>query len=256
VLSDRFVTPDASKPFYHEKFCRLPDSYQPNDNIFRARPETPSRAALGLPEDRTILGFFNATRKITPLTFRLIVRSLEACPRSVLWILFLNDFARGNFLGAVTKAGIDPARIILAPKARYADHIARLGAVDVALDSFPYNGHTTTSDLLWAGVPVVTYKGSHFASRVSESLLNALGVPELVTDDQEQYIGLIRHLATDDQARLSIRDRIAANRTTTPLFDTVRFTRHLERAFEMMADRARNGLAPDHIDVPVIEVEP
>lgn len=252
VISDRIVTPDASIPHYHEKLCRLPDSYQANDTIFRALPPAKSRAELGLPEDRIIFGFFNATRKITPQTFRLTVEILRRVENSVLWILFFNNFARDNFLTAIEREGIDPARIILAPKASYIDHIARLQAADIGLDSFPYNGHTTTSDALWAGVPVVTAKGTHFASRVSESLLTALEVPELVAETHEDYVALAASLATNHPARLVLRDKIAAKRTTAPLFDTARFTRHLERAYEMMADRARQGLPPDHFDVPAL----
>jgi predicted O-linked N-acetylglucosamine transferase (SPINDLY family) len=254
VISDRIITPDTSRPYYHEKLCRLPASYQPNDNIFRARPAAmPDRTAFGLPADRIVLGFFNATRKLTPSTFRLIVDCLRACENAVLWILLLNDFARDNFLAAIGREGIDSARIILAPKAKYEQHIARLAAIDIALDSFPYNGHTTTSDLLWAGVPVPTWRGTHFASRVSESLLTALGVPELVADGPEDYVALVRELATNADKRLALRAKIATNRDTAPLFDTARFTRHLEHAFEMMAERARQGLQPDHIDVPPLD---
>jgi predicted O-linked N-acetylglucosamine transferase (SPINDLY family) len=252
VIGDRIVTPDSSKPHYHEKFCRLPESYQANDNVFRPRPAPLSRAELGLPEDRVILGFFNATRKITPHTFRLIVEILKGSAGTVLWILFFNRFAEKNFIAAAVRQGIDPARIISAPKALYTNHLARLPAVDVALDSFPYNGHTTTSDLLWAGVPVPTCRGRHFASRVSESLLAALGVSELVADDADGYIALVRELVSNKAMREAIRAKIVAQRSTAPLFDTGRFTRHLERAFEMMAERARRGLPPDHIDVPVL----
>jgi predicted O-linked N-acetylglucosamine transferase (SPINDLY family) len=250
VISDRIVTPDSSIRHYHEKLCRLPESYQANDNIFRPLPTQADRASLGLPEDKIVFGFFNATRKITPETYRLIVEILKKNENSVLWILFFNAFARENFMATIVRDGIDPTRIIMAPKARYADHIARLAAADISLDSFPYNGHTTTSDALWAGVPVPTYRGSHFASRVSESLLTALGIPELVADSPEAYVALASELATDAEKRLATRAKIYANRKTAPLFDTARFTRHLERAFEMMADRAKQGLAPDHIDVP------
>jgi predicted O-linked N-acetylglucosamine transferase (SPINDLY family) len=255
VISDRIVTPDASSPHYHEKFCRLPDTYQCNDNLLRPKPEPISRASLGLPEDKVVLGFFNATRKLTPQTFRLIVDGLKASDDAVLWILFFNSFAETNFRAAITAAGIDPNRVITAPKALYPQHLARLPAIDIALDSFPYNGHTTTSDLLWAGVPVVTFRGTHFASRVSESLLAALGLSELVADDAAGYVVLVGALAADPARRQALRETIAANRTEKPLFDTRRFTRHLERAFEMIAERARKGLPPDHIDVPPIEVE-
>lgn len=252
IIGDRIVTPDSSKPYYHEKFCRLPESYQANDDLFRPRPVRPSRAELGLPDDKVVLGFFNATRKITPHTFRLIVDILKSCGKTVLWILFFNRFAEKNFIAAAAREGVDAARIISAPKALYEHHLARLPAADIALDSFPYNGHTTTSDLLWAGVPVPTFRGGHFASRVSESLLTVLGVSELVADDADGYTALVRELVANQAMRDAIRTKIAANRMAAPLFDTGRFTRHLERAFEMMADRARRGLPPEHIDVPAL----
>lgn len=254
ILSDRIVTPDTSIPHYHEKFCRLPETYQCNDNIHRPRPAPISRKQLGLPEDKVVLGFFNATRKLTPETFRLLAEILKTTENTVLWILFFNRFAERSFRAAMAAESVDPARIVTAPKAHYEDHLARLPAVDIALDSFPYNGHTTTSDLLWAGVPVVTYKGTHFASRVSESLLGALGLSELVADGPQGYIGMVRALAADAESRRAIRAKIEARRDSAPLFDTDRFTRHLERAFEMMADRARAGLPPDHLDVPPLPV--
>jgi predicted O-linked N-acetylglucosamine transferase (SPINDLY family) len=250
ILSDRIVTPDSSIPHYHEKLCRMPESYQSNDSIHRPRPAPLGRGELGLPDDKIVLGFFNATRKLTPETFRLIAEILKTTENTVLWILFFNRFAEKNFRATIAAEGVDPARIITAPKAHYEDHIARLPAVDIALDSFPYNGHTTTSDLLWAGVPVVTYKGTHFASRVSESLLTVLGISELVADGPQGYIDVVRALVADAESRRAVRARIEANRGTAPLFDTGRFTRHLEHAFEMIADRARQGLPPDHLDVP------
>jgi predicted O-linked N-acetylglucosamine transferase (SPINDLY family) len=252
VISDTIVTPDTSRPFYHEKLCRLPESYQANDTLFRARPQPASRQDVGLPADRFVFAFFNAIRKLTPETFHLTMEILKGAPESVLWILFVNDFARQNFLAAATRAGVAPDRIIAAPPASYRDHIARLAAADLGLDTFPYNGHTTTSDALWAGLPVVSAKGSHFASRVSESLLTALGLPELVAETPADYVDLALGLA-GDRARLDdIRSRIAANRDTAPLFHTTRFVRHLERAYEMMVERARGGRAPDHIDVPAL----
>ncbi len=250
ILSDRIVTPDTSISHYHEKLCRLPESYQSNDNLHRPRPAPLGRTQLGLPEDKVVLGFFNATRKLTPETFRLVAEILKTTENTVLWILFFNRFAEKNFRAAMVAEGVDLARIVTAPKALYEDHLARLPAVDIALDSFPYNGHTTTSDLLWMGVPVVTYRGTHFASRVSESLLTALGLSELVAEGPQGYTGMVRALVADAERRRAIRAKIEANRVTAPLFETDRFTRHLECAFEMMAERARQGLPPDHLDIP------
>lgn len=250
VISDRIVTPDSAIPFYHEKFCRMPESYQSNDDSTRPPPVKMTRQALGLPENRLIFGFFNAARKITPLTFQLTMEILSRTGDSLLWILFFNDFAEANFRAAANQAGIAPDRIISAPKSGYAAHIARLSAVDIGLDSFPYNGHTTTSDMLWAGTPVITYRGSHFASRVSESLLTALGLADLVAEDPAAYVDLAVKLANDTAKIEWLRSLIAQNRLSAPLFDTSRFTHHLETAYRMMTARAQIGLPPDHFDVP------
>lgn len=252
VISDRIVTPDESRGHYHEKLCRLPESYQANDDTHRLLPPPMSRMEAGLPEDAVVFASFNAARKITPLTARLWTRVLKAVEGSVLWMMCDNEFSRGNFTTYMRDAGIDPARIIFAKSLPYERHVARLQAADIGLDTFPYNGHTTTSDKLWAGLPVPTMKGSNFASRVSESLLTALGVPELVAPDANSYVDLCVHLATNAQERAAIRQKLAGNRFTAPLFDTERFTRHLETAFTMMAGRAREGLEPDHLDVPAL----
>lgn len=252
VISDPIVTSDESREHYHEKLCRLPESYQANDDTHRLLPPAMSRLEAGLPEDAIVFASFNAARKITPLTARLWTRILKAVEGSVLWIMCDNEFSRGNFLRYMIDAGIEANRIVFAKSLPYDRHVARLQAADIGLDTFPYNGHTTTSDKLWAGLPVVTMKGSNFASRVSESLLNALGMPQLVAPDAKSYVDFCVRLATDAEERAAIRQTLAANRFTAPLFDTERFTRHLETAFTMMIERARDGLEPDHIDVPAL----
>ncbi|MCM2473511.1 hypothetical protein HGO38_08470 [Rhizobium sp. CG5] len=254
VIGDRIVLPTESRPFYHEKFCLLPDSYQANDNIHRPRPQAATRAALGLPEDRPILAAFNVTRKITPQTASLWAEILRRTPASLLWILCSDRFARDNFLKWISEEGIARERVIFADRADYAEHIARLPAADIGLDTFPYNGHTTTSDQLWAGLPVPTYKGSHFASRVTESLLNAAGIPELVAADPRSYVELCVSLIEDAPRLRAVREKLRAGRDTCPLFDTTRFTRHLEQAFEIMVERERAGLAPDHFAVSPLPV--
>lgn len=250
VIGDRIVLPAESRPFYHEKFCLLPDSYQANDNIHRPRPQAASRASLGLPEGSPILAAFNVTRKITPQTATLWADILRRAPESVLWIMCSDRFARENFLKWISEEGIAREQVIFAERADYAEHIARLTAADIGLDTFPYNGHTTTSDQLWAGLPVPTYKGSHFASRVTESLLNAAGIPELVAADPKSYVELCVSLIEDRPRLQAVREKLGAQRATCALFDTMRFTRHLEQAFETMVERERAGLAPDHFCVP------
>lgn len=252
IIGDRIVTPDASRSYYHEKFCRLPDSYQANDRLHRVLPPPATRDSLGLPADAFVIASFNAVKKITPRTARLWARILVAIPRAVLWMMCDDDDARANFIAFMASLGVAAERIHFARRADYPAHVARLQAADIALDTFPTNGHTTTSDKLWAGLPVLTCKGRNFTSRVSESLLNAIGMPELVADDEDSMVDLCIALATDGDRLAEIRARLAENRLVAPLFDTARFTRHLERAYEMMVQRERQGLEPDHFDVPAL----
>ncbi len=252
ILTDAVVTPETSRPFYHEKFCLLPDSYQANDNVGRPLPPATPRSALGLPEGRIVFASFNAHRKIKPVTAEIWADILRKTDDSLLWVMCSNGFARDNLMCWMEKAGIAADRIIFADPAAYPDHIARLQAADIGLDTFPCNGHTTTSDKLWAGLPVPTFRGTHFASRVTESLLRALGVGELVADTPERYVDLCVSLAENPGELHAVKDKIAAQRMVAPLFDTTRFIRHLEKAFELMIERARNGQEPDHMAVPAI----
>ena len=252
MIGDAVVTPDSSAPYWDAKFCRLPESYQPNDDRHRALPPAKSRAELGLPEDKVIFASFNSQLKISVKTVTLWMEILKQAPDSVLWMRCEHKTAEANMRKAAKKAGVDPDRIIFAGFADYPEHVARLQAADLGIDTFPCNGHTTTSDKLWAGLPIATMKGTSFASRVSESLLRALGVPELVAEHEADYVALNVRLVTDAAFRQSLRDRIIENRFRAPLFDTERFTRHLERAYEMMVDRARAGLPPATFDVPAL----
>ncbi len=252
VIGDPVVTPPSSAPFWDTNFCRLPETYQPNDDRFRVLPPATSRAALGLPEDKVIFASFNSVLKISPETFHLWMEILKQAPDSLLWMMCELPEARENFLAAAAKAGVGPERIVFAGHADYPAHIARLQAADLGIDTFPCNGHTTTSDKLWAGLPLVTRKGSSFASRVSESLLRALDMADLVTGSDRDYVALNVRLATDNALRTSMRERVSDNRFRAPLFDTKRFTRHLEMAFTLMVERAKEGLPPEAIDVPAL----
>lgn len=252
VIGDRFVLPDSSKPHYHEKFCRLPESYQPNDPFSRAVPGPASRRAFGLPTDRFIFSAFNIQRKNSPEGIALWARVLAANPHALLWLMIDGTHARNATADFLRRAGVKSDQFIFAPKMPYAAHIARVPAADIGLDSFPYNGHTTTSDMLWAGLPVITRRGTNFASRVSQSLLNAIGLPELVATDDDNFVALCSELAVDPERTAMLKEKIAENRLRAPLFDSERFCRHLEISFTTMAERARDGLAPDHFDVPAL----
>ena len=250
VVSDRFVTPDSSAPYYTEKFCRLPHSYQCNDRK-RALAETPrSRTTYGLPEDKIIFGAFNQSYKVDRGSFGVWMQILRAVPNSVLWLLGQSQAARANLSRHAQLDDIDPARIIFAPFADPRDHLARLQVVDAVLDALVCNGHTTTSDALWAGVPVVTARGRHFASRVSESLLNGIGLPELVGADSQDMVRIATRIGIDATYRQELRAKVGANRLNTPLFDTARLTRDFEVGIQMMVERHRSGLEAEQLDVP------
>jgi predicted O-linked N-acetylglucosamine transferase (SPINDLY family) len=249
VICDRFVLPDSDMAWFHEKPCRLPHSYQPNDPAHRPLPPPASRASLGLPEDKFVFASFNAARKITLETLDLWIAILQQAPSGILWVMIDAEQARQNFRNYVTSRGIAAERIVFAQNADYPEHIARLQAADLGLDSFPYNGHTTTSDMLWAGLPVLTKAGSNFASRVSESLLNACGLPDLVAADGQAFIERAVAFAGGDDRLQAYRRHLSENQQSLPLFDSVSFCRGLESAYELMADRAKRGLPPDIIDL-------
>lgn len=249
VISDRFVTPDDASADFHEKLCRLPHSYQPNDPT-RPDPPATSRRELGLPEDAYVMACFNTPRKISLEVIELWAQILQKAPNAVLWLLHAGERLSSNIRTRLQRHGIEPRRVFFAPGLPQQQHLARLKAADIAIDTFPYNGHTTTSDALWAGLPVVAVKGTNFASRVSESLLNAVGLPELIAPDQSAYVALAVSLAADSEKTSALRRKLAANRLTTPLYDSRRFAESLERAYRMMHERAAKGLPPAAFDVP------
>lgn len=251
IISDQYVTPDSSAENYSEKFCRLPHSYQCNDRL-RARPASlGSRSLVGLPEDAVVFCAFNQSYKIDRASFLVWMNILKAVPNSVLWLMANNSkTAERNLSQLAEQCGVDVARIIFAPFAAPLEHLARLQLADAALDTLICNGHTTTSDALWVGVPVVTCKGTHFASRVSESLLNAMNLSELVGEDQEGMVKIASKIGLDANYRMQLRKSVSDNRLTTPLFDTAGFTKSFEAAIELMVNNYRAGNAPMHLDVP------
>lgn len=250
VIGDRFVTPLEHEPFFSEKLVVMPDSYQVND---RRRPldgRVPTRAECGLPEDGVVFSAFNTTYKLSPMMFGAWMRLLGRLPGSILWLFQANADVVDNLRRAAAARGIDPERLVFAPKRPLADHLARYRVADLALDSFPYTGHTTTSDALWMGLPVVTLMGGTFASRVAAGLLSAAGVPELITETLDDYEALALRLVQDRDALAALRRRLEETRLKVPLFDSLRFTRHIERAYDIMWDVHRSGQAPRSFAVP------
>lgn len=252
IIGDHFVLPESSKPHYYEKFVRLPEAYQPNDPVSRPALKPYSRKDLGLPEDAFVFASFNGNRKISVETIETWAKILRRTGNSVIWILGSNARAQTNIVKEMKRRGVSSKRVLFTPKVLYDEHINRIQAADLGLDTWPYNGHTTTSEQLWAGLPVLTLKGSNFASRVSETLLNAIGMPELVASDKENYVDTAVSLFEDPAKMADCKQRLVENRFVKPLFDSERFCRHLENAFEMMFARAKNGHDPDHMDVPAL----
>ena len=244
ILADRWVIPREHHPYYTEKIVYLPDSYQVNDCTRRIAGHTLTREAAGLPETGFVFCCFNNNYKITPEVFDIWMRLLVQVPHSVLWLLNSNSLSKLNLRREAGQRGVAPERLVFAPQARVDEHLARHRLADLFLDTVPYNAHTTASDALWAGLPVLTLAGEAFAARVAASLLDAVGLPELITYSAEQYEELALQLAEDAHRLAEIRSRLVRNRATSPLFDTERFRLHIESAFINMWQRYQHGEPP------------
>jgi predicted O-linked N-acetylglucosamine transferase (SPINDLY family) len=234
---------------YAEKVVRLPDTFQCNDARRSAAALAPGRAEAGLPREGVVYCCFNNNAKFSPAVFDLWMQVLRAVPRSVLWLFAEHTVVQANLRKEAQARGIDPARLVFAPRVDYPQHLARLQLADVFLDTLPFNAGTTASDALWAGVPVVTRPGEAFAARMAGSLLHAIGMPELITNTAEDYVALAVRLGQDPAFLAATKARLAANRTTKPLFDTDRFRRHIEAAYIAMWERVQRGEPPHHITV-------
>jgi protein O-GlcNAc transferase len=250
VLADRVVIAPGDERFYAEQVVYLPDSYQVNDATRAIAQRTPSRAEMGLPEDAFVFCCFNNNFKVTPEVFDIWMRLLANVPASVLWLLEDNTGARRNLEESAAARGIDPARLVFASRMRHEQHLARHRLADLFLDTLPYNAHTTASDALWAGLPVLTCLGATFAGRVAASLLAAVGLPELVTRSLADYEALALKLARERKLLDALRERLARNRLTHPLFDTARFCTHIEAAYRRMWEIHQRGEGPRSFSVP------
>jgi predicted O-linked N-acetylglucosamine transferase (SPINDLY family) len=231
AIVDAVVVPPDNARFYSEQLIYLPHCYQANDDQQPIAIDACRRGDHGLPPEATVLCSFNRSYKLDPVMFATWMRILQRVPNTVLWLFASNPWAQNNLRREAHTHGIAPERLIFAGGLPKPQHLRRLQLADISLDTRIYNGHTTTSDALWAGVPVVTLMGRHFASRVSASCLGAIGMPELVTHTLAEYEDLAVRLATDRAQRDAVKAKLAQNRNRQPLFDTRRFTRHLERAY-------------------------
>jgi protein O-GlcNAc transferase len=249
IIADSVLIPDEHRVHYSEQVVHLPNSYQANDRKRPIAEKVFSRAELGLPPAAFVFCCFNNNFKISRSTFDGWMRILNQVENSVLWLLEGNKEAAGNLCREAETRGVKAARLIFAERLPLPQHLARHRAADLFIDTSPCNAHTTASDALWAGLPVLTCIGETFASRVAASLLNAIGMPELIATTQEQYEAMAIELATDPGQLLKTREKLDRNRLTAALFDTERFTRHIENAYEQMFARYQADLDPAPIVV-------
>ncbi|MBK6852048.1 MAG: hypothetical protein IPG93_10605 [Burkholderiales bacterium] len=253
VIGDPIVTPLENQRDFTETIAQLPHCYQPNDSL-RSRPAVWSRAQCGLPDDALVLASFNQPFKITPQMFGAWCRILQAVPRAVLWMLVPEDATRQRLCDAAAAQGITSERLIFAPFLEIESHRARLPQADLLLDTFPCSGHTTASDGLWAGVPLITIVGRTFAARVAASLLHTLGLDELVFEDIDSYVAKAITLCQTEGALAELRGRIAEGSLSSPLFDGVRFAADLQALIDRMVARQDAGLAP--APLPAVVAQP
>lgn len=249
LIGDRTVIPEKCEQHYSEKVVCLPDSYQVNDSKRLISPNPYTRADEGLPETGFVYCCFNNDYKITPGVFDIWMRILGRVEGSVLWLLEDNVGAGMNLRKEAVRRGISPGRLIFAERKPLSEHLARHRLADLFLDTLPCNAHTTASDALWAGLPVLTCMGESFASRVAASLLNAIHLPELIVSTEEEYEALAVELALRPKRYCEIKERLKHNRLTTPLFDGEGVTRNLEAAYTAMYAKYQADASPDHIQI-------
>jgi protein O-GlcNAc transferase len=249
IITDKIVTPQEHAPFFSERFVYLPHTYQVNNNQQEIAEIKCQRQDFNLPPRQFVFCSFNEPYKMEPVMFEIWTKILQDVNHSILWLLAENRVTQDNLKKAAERNGISADRLVFAHKLPKDRHLARLQMADLVLDTRVVNGHTTTSDALWAGVPVLTLKGNHFASRVSASLLSAVGLPELITNSPADYEAQAVRLANYPDQIKSIREKLAENRLTFPLFDTAGFTRDLEKAYREMWRIYLQGKGPRQIEV-------
>jgi predicted O-linked N-acetylglucosamine transferase (SPINDLY family) len=247
LVADRIVIPAEYRRHYSENILYLPNSCQVNDRRREIAEVAFSRTELGLPDAGFVFCCFNASYKIMPATFEVWMRILRRVPGAVLWLLNDNDTAARNLRAEARARGVDDGRLRFAPRISSSRHLARQRAADLFLDTLPYNAHTTASDALWAGLPVLTCVGQSFPGRVGASLLTAIDMPELITTTMARYEELAVELANDAGRLATVKAKLAANRLRAPLFDTPQFTRQLEAGYALIHERYHRGASLDDV---------
>jgi protein O-GlcNAc transferase len=249
IIADSVIIPDELKQHYSEAVVRLPHCYQTNDNKRPISAVVPTRSSQGLPEHGRVLCSFNNNYKITPQVFDVWMRVLNRFPDCILWLLQDNSRAMENLKREAEVRGVDPGRLVFAPRLRNEDHLSRHRLADLFIDTFPCNAHTTASDALWAGLPMVTCAGETFASRVAASLLTTMSMQDCVTGDLVSYEHKIVELLERRENLHELRERVLLARSQSPLFATGDIAHHLESAFEQMLSRHEANLLPEGFDV-------
>ena len=249
IVADHTLITPENKDQFSEKIVYMPDSYQSNISEREVSNKTILRSELELPDIGFVFSCFNNIHKITPTTFESWMRILKSVDQSVLWLYANSESVISNISETASRFGVDNNRIIFASHAPVEEHLNRIGKADLFLDTLPYNAHTTASDALRMGIPVITLIGNSFASRVAASLLNAVNMPELITSTREQYESLAIELALNSEKLGSIKNKLAQNLPSSALFDCQTFTNNLELAYDKMHQKSLSGINPDHIVV-------
>jgi predicted O-linked N-acetylglucosamine transferase (SPINDLY family) len=234
---------------YSEKIIYLPDTFQANDSRRKISDRGFSRAEVVLPENAFVFCSFNNSYKITPAMFDVWMRLLQKVDGTVLWLVGGNTSVERNLKKEAQRRGVDSGRLIFCSRVAYPEYLARYRLADLFLDTFPFNGGTTASDALWAGLPLISCAGDAFASRMAGSLLMAIGMPEMVAQSLPDYEAIACKLAGNPDLMSSAKRKLAQNRGSYPLFDTLRFTKHIEAAYIAAHERYQVGLPRDHIYV-------
>jgi predicted O-linked N-acetylglucosamine transferase (SPINDLY family) len=255
ILADRFVVPEAERNLYREKVVDLPDSFMGPDSKRPISPDTPSRSEEGLPETGFVFSAFSNSYKVSPQVFEVWMSLLRDIDGSVLWLSQYDAKGADNLRREAHARNVAPERLIFARRVEHNhDHLARLRLADLFLDTVPLGAHSTVCDSLWAGTPVLTCTGATFGARVATSLLSALGLTELIAGGLQDYRERALKLARDPSTLAALRTKLAAHRDSFPLFDTERFTRHIEAAYTTMWERHEQGLPPVSFSVPAFPV--
>ncbi|MDB2464536.1 tetratricopeptide repeat protein [Amylibacter sp.] len=250
IIADQNLIPPSNQKYYFEKQLYLPNTYMPTDNGRKFSKHSILRNNMGLPDSAFVFCCFNNNYKISPNEFDIWMRLLTKVENSVLWLRKSNQLSDKNIIKEAQKRNIDSSRLVFTDRVSIDDHLSRYKLADLFIDTFAFNAHTTASEALWAGLPVVTKLGKGFAARVAGSLLNAVGLPELITHNEEAYEALILELATKPKKLAKIKKKLATNRLTQPLFDTEQYTKHLEKGYQQAYQKYFNGDTPDTIMVP------